>query len=107
VLAPLRRIARFVRLALVCLTLVWSSAPAAAAPLTDGIALVADVRAWTTARATATAHPTAARSVRAESAVGRAAPRDEASPSAEWISPDEPARRPRRRLYLEHRSILC
>ena len=100
-LAPLRRVARFFRLALVCLALIWSSAPAAATPITDAVALIAVGR---------------------EAVAGRvrpAAPSNRAARAPEPAAPifaDEPctgnlgaagAPSPRRLLYLENRALLC
>jgi hypothetical protein len=101
VLAPLRRVARFVRLALVCLALVWSSAPAAATPITDAIALVA----LDCAAAAEGARPTA-RSDRAERAPEPAACISAGEPVTGRIGAAR-ALSPPRRLYLEHRALLC
>jgi hypothetical protein len=103
VLAPVRRFVRFLRLTLVCLTLVWSAAPAAAAPITDGIALVAEARV----RAVTASHPTAAPTARPAKTPGEAMGDRDGSPPIEGIPADRPESRPTRRLYLEHRSILC
>jgi hypothetical protein len=102
VFASLRRVARFLRLALVCLALVWSNAPAAATPITDTVALIAVGR-----------DAVAERARRAEPS-DRAA-RAAADPVARVSAGEHFAGRirasrvpsPPRCLYLEHRALLC
>jgi hypothetical protein len=100
VLAPLRRIARFVRLALVCLALVWSSAPAAATPITDVVALV------TVSREAAAEYAVAEPSDRGARAPESAARLSAAEPFTGRIT-ESRAPSPPRRLYLDHRALLC
>lgn len=98
--APLRHVLRILRLTLVCLALVWSSAPAAAAPVTDTIALIALVASGRDAAAerdtpvdgvTRTPEPVASASD------GEPSP----GPITATRTPSPP-----RRLYLEHRALL-
>ncbi|MFT3775033.1 MAG: hypothetical protein QM820_57530 [Minicystis sp.] len=98
--AALRRVLRHLRLALVCLTLVWSSAPASAAPITDAIVLVA----------AAHAPPAEAAAPRPRVRVERAP--ESVAPIAEGtysVGPVREARdpRPARRIYIEQRALLC
>jgi len=101
VLAPLRHVARFLRLALVCLALVWSSAPAAAAPITDAVTLVAVSREALAEKAGPAAPSKAA---------GHAPAAAARVPGRERLAARLRAARapgPPRRLYLEHRALLC
>ena len=97
--APLHRVVRLLRLALVCLALVWSSAPAATAPITDTIVLVAVTRDPPAQRA-----PPADRV--APTPEEPAAQAADDAPAAGPITGARPPSRPRR-LYLEQRALLC
>jgi hypothetical protein len=102
VLVSLRRIARVLRLALLCLTLAWSSAPAPAASTTDAIALI--VGAQRTAAEHAQAEPTD-RATPVRELATRTSP-GESRPLASRFTAPRAWSLPRR-LYVEHRSLLC
>ncbi|APR84967.1 Hypothetical protein A7982_10316 [Minicystis rosea] len=100
--ATARRLLRYLRLALVCLTLVWSTAPASAAPITDTIVLVAGA-----------APPPANRAAPQPRLALRttAAPRATTAPAvlapAAGFTPKTASRpRPPRRLYIEQCALL-
>jgi hypothetical protein len=99
VLARLRHLARFFRLALVCLTLAWTSAPAASAPVADTIALVALTPA-------AAKRPPADPADRATQAPKQASHEHGGQPLPNRPAPLRGPGAPRR-LYLEHRALLC
>jgi hypothetical protein len=102
VLVSFRRIARVLRLALVCFTLAWSSAPAPAASTADAIALI--VGAHQAAAPRVQAEPsdraTSVRELATRASRGDSEPRTSrlTAPRA-WSLP--------RRLYVEHQSLLC
>lgn len=96
--ASLRRALRLLRLALVCLALVWSSAPAAAAPITDTIAWVAVARA--------AAPPARAPAMPAAPARAPVPHIAACAPLGQKITATH-APPPPRRLYLEHCALLC
>jgi hypothetical protein len=101
VFAPLRHVARFVRLALVCLALVWSSAPATATSITDVIALVA-VNREAVGESARLAEPSHCVARAAEPAARVAAGEPVTTHRRAARAPSLP-----RRLYLEHRALLC
>jgi hypothetical protein len=102
VLVFFRRVARVLRLALLCLTLAWSSAPAAAAPAQDAIALFVGARRTAAERALAepSGRATHVRELAEHAFQGESEPRASrfTAPRA-WSLPH--------RLYIEHRSLLC
>jgi hypothetical protein len=102
VLASLRRLARALRLALLCITLAWSSAPAPAASATDAVALIFGAD-WTVAE-----HTRAEGSDRTAPAreLATGAARGEGEPIARRFTAARAWSRPRR-LYVEHRALLC
>lgn len=99
--ASFRRIVRVLRLALLCLTLAWSSAPAAAAPATDAIALI--VGAHRTAAERAQAAPSD-RATDVRELVARVSQGEREPLASRSTAPS--AWSPSRRLYIELRSLL-
>lgn len=102
-LVSFRRIARVLRLALLCLTLTWSSAPAPSASATDAIALIVDAHRTAAERAQEaepSARTTHVRELATRTSQGESEPLASrfTAPCA-WSLP--------RRLYVEHRALLC
>jgi hypothetical protein len=102
VLVSFRRIVRALRLALVCFILTWSSAPAPAASAADAIALIVGAQQMAAPRAQAEPSDRTARAP----ALAPSASQGESEPLASRITAPRAWSLPRR-LYVEHRSLLC